>query len=59
MTDDEIEKVAKKVSEQLRQELYSNVGEGIISLVWRGLLLLIIGIAAYGAGSFSLHLFGK
>lgn len=53
LTDDDIkalsEELAEALRERIKQEFYYDLGKGIWALVWRGIILGIIGIAAYGA----------
>ena len=51
LTDDDIEKLVDKMCSQMENRLYNNVGAGVVSLVWRGLFMAIIALAAYGVGS--------
>lgn len=50
LSDEEIEKIAEKVTTQLRHDLYMNVGQGVLGFMWKGVILLIVALAAYGAG---------
>lgn len=45
LTDADIE----AISEKLIGQFYQNLGSGVWALVWRGLILLLISIAIYGA----------
>lgn len=48
LSDDDVNRIVDKVCEQIENRLYNNVGQGIVSLVWRGVLLAVIALAAYG-----------
>lgn len=50
LTDEEVEMIARRVTEQLQQDLYVNVGSGLIALAWKGVILILLGLACYGAG---------
>lgn len=50
MSEEDANIIADKVLDKLESKLYLNVGSGLVSLLWRGLLLGIIALAAYGAG---------
>lgn len=54
LTEEEIDAIARKVSEQLTQDIYRNVGMGVMGLAWKGIIILIVALAAYGA---SIHFF--
>jgi hypothetical protein len=49
LTEEEIEAIARQVATQLQQDLYINVGSGLISLAWKGLILVLLVLATYGA----------
>lgn len=49
LSQDEIDAIARKVVEQLQNDLYVNVGSGLIALAWKGIMLILIMLAAYGA----------
>lgn len=48
LSEEEIEAIAKEVATQIKQDLYVNVGSGLISLAWKGVILLLIALAFYG-----------
>lgn len=50
LTDLEIQKIAERVAVELEENLYNNVGKGVMSLVYKGILILLVVLAAYGAG---------
>ena len=50
LTDAEIEAIAERVTEKLEDKLYTNVGQGVMGLVWRGVIIIMIGLAGYGVG---------
>lgn len=57
LSEDEIEAIAKKVTAQIEQDLYIGVGSGILSLAWKGMLLIVIALAVYGLNSKIFHIF--
>ena len=50
LSEEEIDEIVEKVCDKLTDKIYKNVGAGLIALMWKGLILIILGIAAYGAG---------
>ena len=51
LTDEDAKAVAAEVREQMKQSFYNDLGRGIWALVWRGLIVAIIAIAATEAGT--------
>ena len=58
LTEEDRDAIARRVFERFQEQFYMNVGKGVWKLVWRVILLALIAIAAYGAGSGSLFKFG-
>lgn len=54
LTEEEIDMIVDKVCSKLEAKLYLNVGQGIFGLIWKGVVVLLIAIAGYGAG---IHIF--
>lgn len=50
LSDEEIDKIVDKVCDKLETRIYHNVGRGVLGFVWRGIILLIIAVAGFGAG---------
>ncbi len=50
LTDADAEKVADFIWGKAKKEFYLNVGKGFFSLVWKGVILLMLGLAVYGSG---------
>lgn len=50
LTDADVEALTEALREKVVSEFYRDLGRGIWSLVWRGLLIAAIAIAAFGAG---------
>jgi len=48
LSDEDMEKIADMVCEKIEHKLYMNVGYGIVGIAWKGLLMGLIAIAAYG-----------
>lgn len=48
LSEEEINKIARMVVEQIEADLYLNIGSGLVSLVWKGIIMGILAIAAYG-----------
>lgn len=55
LSEEEIEAIARKVSDQLFEDMYRNVGMGVLHLAWKGAIIVIILLAAYGAGKSFFH----
>lgn len=51
LTDEEMDAIAQKVCDRLEHKLYLNVGSGVIAMFWKGIITVLIGVAAYGFGS--------
>lgn len=50
LSDAEIDRIVDKVVDKLEKKIYINVGQGIVALIWRGIIIALLAIAAYGAG---------
>ena len=51
LTDQDREEIANKVFAKFQDQFFMNVGKGVWKLVWRTVILCLIALAAYGAGS--------
>lgn len=49
LTDGDAEAIATALREKVIAEFYADLGKGVWALVWRGLLIGAIAIAAFGA----------
>ena len=49
LTDEEIKKIAAELESRLVSRFYLNVGKGFWALVWRGIIMLALALAVYGA----------
>lgn len=50
LREEEIDQIVDKVCDKLETRIYHNVGKGVLGFVWRGVLLLVIALASFGAG---------
>lgn len=48
LTDADVEAIADALQERIKAEFYQDLGKGVWSLAWRGFVVMVIGIAAYG-----------
>jgi hypothetical protein len=48
LTDADVEAIVNALEGKLYVKLRNNVGNGVLSLVWRGFILGLIWLAAYG-----------
>lgn len=49
LSNDDVEAIAEAIQEKMWEEFYTNLGRGIWALAWRGFVMVLIAIAAYGA----------
>lgn len=56
LSEEDINKIIDRMGDKLIERIYTNVGEGILSFVFKGIIIVIIGVAAYGAAG-SFHFF--
>lgn len=49
LTDADIEALSDALLERAKREFYTDLGRGFWSLVWRGAVVALLAIAAYGA----------
>ncbi len=50
LTDADVEALTNSLRKKVIQEFYHDLGRGIWAMVWRGILIAAIAIAAFGAG---------
>ena len=50
LTDADIDALTEALREKVITEFYQDLGKGIWALVWRGIIIAAIAIAAIGAG---------
>lgn len=48
LTDADVDAVVDGLYEKFRGSLATNVGNGVLSLLWKGLLIVIVLLALYG-----------
>lgn len=49
LTDDDIDALAEALKEKMVEEFYRDLGYGVWAYIWRAIILMLIGLAAYGA----------
>jgi hypothetical protein len=50
LSDEDIELIVTKVCDKIENNLYHNVGKGIMQLAFKGIIIGLLVLAAYGAG---------
>lgn len=50
LSEEQMNQLADKVCQRLEQKLYLNIGSGVLNLVWKGIVVAMIAVAAYGFG---------
>jgi hypothetical protein len=50
LSEAEIEIIVDKICDKIERKFYVNVGQGLLTMVWKGFLLILVALAAYGAG---------
>jgi hypothetical protein len=48
LTDDDIRAIAAALEHRLANRFYGSIGRGFWELVWRGVILAMVGLAVYG-----------
>jgi tetrahydromethanopterin S-methyltransferase subunit G len=51
LSEEEINEIVEKVCDKIEKRLYQNVGKGIIALAMKGVIIGLIALAGYGAGT--------
>lgn len=49
LTEDDVIAVVDEMERRVVERFFSNIGKGVWELVWRALVLAMVGLAAYGA----------
>lgn len=49
LSDEDIKRLAEELEGRLMSRFYRNVGSGVLSLAWKGIVMGIIALAVYGA----------
>lgn len=48
LTDNDVEKLATALEVRILKRFYLNVGKGVLGLAWKGTLIILLFLAAYG-----------
>lgn len=51
LTDDDVRAIVDEMERRATQRFQINVGKGVLGLAWRAMVILLIWLSAYGAGS--------
>ena len=51
LTDGDVKAIVDELERRATQRFQINVGRGVLGLAWRALVILLIWLSAYGAGS--------
>lgn len=49
LSEEDVTAVVDELERRIVERFFSNVGKGVWNLVWRGLIVLMVVLAAYGA----------
>lgn len=49
LTDADVEALADALKDRIKEEFYTDLGRGVWSVAWKGIVLMLIGLAYYGA----------
>jgi hypothetical protein len=49
LSEEDVTAVVDELERRIVERFFSNVGKGVWNLVWRGLIVLMVALAAYGA----------
>jgi hypothetical protein len=49
LSDHDVQRIAEELERRLTQRFYLNIGKGFWALAWKGIMLMALAIAAYGA----------
>ena len=49
LTDADIIAIANAISKNMSEKFYNDLGKGVWSLIWRGIIIVCLSIASYGA----------
>lgn len=53
LSDDDVERLACALETKILKRFYLNIGKGLFGLAWKGFLLLLLVLAAYGYKNWS------
>ena len=51
LTDEDVKAIVGEMEKHLKDTLYKDVGRGVMGFVWKALIVIILTLAAYGAGA--------
>jgi hypothetical protein len=49
LTDEDIEAITVALEKKMTHKIYHDLGKGLFGMIWKGILIAVISIAAYGA----------
>jgi predicted phage tail protein len=49
LTDDDVSALADEMEKRMVNRFYGNLGRGVWGIVWKAVVIAIVGVAAYGA----------
>jgi len=49
LTDDDVKAIVDQLENRVTERFYGDLGRGVWGVVWKAIILAIIGIAAYGS----------
>jgi hypothetical protein len=50
LTDADIEALAEALEDRMLQRFHLNLGKGVLGMIWKGVIIVLLVLAAYGAG---------
>lgn len=50
LSDTEVDDIVEQLCDKFEKRLYNNIGRGVLGFIWKGVILGVLAIAAYGAG---------
>lgn len=48
LSDDDVNRIALALESQITKRFYMNLGKGLWAMVWKGIILFLLAMAAYG-----------
>ncbi len=49
LTDDDVQAITDALEKRVVERFYGDLGKGVWALVWKAIILAILGVAAYGS----------
>ncbi|MRW88882.1 hypothetical protein GJ699_02670 [Duganella sp. FT80W] len=49
LTDADVEAIVQLLDKKVTERFYSDLGRGVMGLVWKAIVVAIVGVAAYGS----------